>query len=141
MPARPFGVTLMFAVVLTACTACLPFGLSTTESPDTQALVQQSVEEALPDATAVIAQSSTSGLSYGWNLEIDYPADMPLTAEVLSDTLHAVVDVDPDGDDVTLYFFEAGTDTPLPIREAADELGLPWTPVGSGASWLAGQLD
>jgi hypothetical protein len=97
------------------------------------------VAEALPDATTILASVSQSGFDQGWSLEIDYPA-VPLTPDVLSAALIAATEADPSAVGVHLYFFEAGTDNPLPIREAVDELGIPWTRIGSGGGWLAGQI-
>lgn len=129
-----------FALVVAACAACVPFGGGSPESgPTTQDLVVEAVAEALPDATTILASVSQSGFDQGWSLEIDYPA-VPLTPDVLSAALIAATEADPSAVGVHLYFFEAGTDNPLPIREAADELGIPWTRIGSGGGWLAGQI-
>ena len=101
--------------------------------------VIEAVESADPAATKVLAGISPSGLSQGLKLEIDHEGDV--TAETLSAVLTAAAAAEPDVSDITLYFFAPGTDDGLPIRSAADELGLPWTRVGTGASWLTGQLD
>lgn len=127
---------MLFALVLGACTACVQFGSG---EPGPSEVVSQSVQAALPDASAVLVKTSQSGTSSGWAVEIDYP--LALTSAVLADALSAVVEADTGADHVTLYFFERGTDDSLAIRTAADELGFPWTRVGSGGSWLVGQID
>jgi hypothetical protein len=138
---RGTWTTLVLALVVAACAACVPLGggVSSESRPTAQDLVVEAVAEALPDATTILASVSQSGSDQGWALEIDYPA-VPLTPDVLSAALIAAAEADPSAVEVRLYFFEAGTDNPLPIREAADELGIPWTPIGSGGGWLAGQI-
>lgn len=134
------------AALLALCAGCVPSnpGSGGPASGPASGPVQQQqdvvdgVQSADAAATAVVAEQSTSGTSMGWSVEIDHEGE--LTADTLADVLRAVADSDLEPVDVTLYFFAPGTDDPLDIAPAADELGVPWTRVGSGASWLTGQL-
>ena len=136
---RNVGLAAITLLVL-ACTACGPlFGPPSTSDEDRRQQIVEIVEEADPSASNVIVSISTSGLSEGLSVEIDHEGEV--TSEVLDSILRPLATIDLNPADITLYFFEPGTDNPLPIREAADELGIPWTRVGSGAAWLTGQLD
>jgi hypothetical protein len=137
------------AAVLLVCAGCAPLGPgsggsaadsseSTSESTSGREFVVEAVQAADPAATAVVAKEVTSGLSKGWSIEIDHEGEV--TADTLAGILRGVAESDLKPVDITLSFFAPGTDDPLEIRSAADELGVPWTPVGSGASWLTGQL-
>lgn len=139
---RAVGVVVFAALVL-ACAACVPFGGGSGSSgsgPDsTQQYVIDAVHAADPAATTVVAQRATSGLSEGWRIEIDHEGEV--TADTLAAILRAVATSDLNPVDIGLYFFAPGTDDPLDIAPAADELGVPWSRVGSGAAWLTGELD
>ena len=138
------AVSVALIAGLLVCTGCFPrtnteTGTSTPgETVSDLQPVVDAVQSADPSATKVVAGVSPSGLSQGLKLEIDHEGDV--TSETLAAVLSASVAVEPEVADITLYFFAPGTDDALPIRSAADELGVPWTRVGSGASWLTGQL-
>lgn len=129
------------AAVLLFCAACAPFAPSS-ETPGESVSDQQSVTEAVeaadPSASRVVATVSQSGASQGWAIEIDHEGDV--TSEILAAILADVATLEPEPGHVRLYFFAPGTDEPLDIAPAADELGLAWTKVGSGGSWLSGEL-
>lgn len=130
--------TLMTAALL-VCVACAPLpGTGTGAADDDRQGVVDAVQAADPAAEAVAVTLSQSGQSRGWSVEIDH--DGEVSAETLADVLRAVRDLEPEPGHIGLYFFAPGTDDALDIAPAADELGVPWTPTGSGGSWLTGQL-
>ena len=138
---RAAGASIL-AAVLMLCVACTaPADNAPTTSGETvsdQQSVITSVQAADPSATRVVATVSQSGASNGWAVEIDHQGD--LTADTLAAVLRAVAAVEPEPGHIALYFFAPGTDDAIDIAAAADELGVPWTPTGSGGSWLTGQM-
>jgi len=142
MPQRLSRTVGLVAITLLvfACTACGPlFGPPSPSAEERQRQVVDIVEEADPSASNVLVSITTSGLSQGLSVQIDHEGEV--TADLLDSILRPLAAIDLNPVDITLYFFEPGTDNPLEIREAADELGVPWTRVGSGAAWLAGDFD
>jgi hypothetical protein len=114
------------------------FGPPSPSVEERQQQVVDIVEEADPSASNVVVSISTSGMSQGLSIQIDHEGEV--TEELLGSMLQPLAQTDLNPVDITLYFFEPGTDTPIDIAPAADELGIPWTPVGSGGSWLTGQV-
>lgn len=135
---RLLGLVAVTLLVFTV-TACGPlFGPPSPSYEERRQQVVDIVEAADPSASNVVVSITTSGLSQGLSVQIDHEGEV--TSELLDAVLRPLAALDLNPVDITLYFFEPGTDTAHPIRAAADELGLPWTRVGSGASWLAGDL-
>ena len=128
------------ALLVLACTACGPqSGPPATTAQDQRQEVVDIVMKADPSASNIHASNRVSGLSRGWSIEIDHEGEV--TPELLESILVPVAALDSNPVDITLYFFEPGTDEAIDIAPAADQLGVPWTPVGSGGSWLAGQVE
>lgn len=127
------------ALLVLACTACGPLsGPPATTAQDQQQQVVDIVLKADASASNVQASNSVSGLSQGWSIEIDHEGE--ITPELLESILVPVAALDSNPADISLYFFEPGTDDAIDIGPAADELGIPWSPVGSGGTWLSGQV-
>ncbi|NYF09318.1 hypothetical protein HDC94_000474 [Leifsonia sp. AK011] len=136
---RSLGLAAITLLVL-ACTACGPlFGPPSPSVEERQQQVVDIVKDADPSASNVVVSISTSGTSQGLLIQIDHEG--AVTSDLLGSMLRPLAQTDLNPVDITLYFFEPGTDTAIDIAPAADELGIPWSPVGSGGSWLAGQVQ